>query len=74
MARLIREGGEETRRVCRPDGHVEQYARPPRWRVRFVVFYPDGNGVKMSRWVESLPVVYRIWYTLCIKGPSGRNV
>ncbi len=49
MARLIREGGEGTRQVRRPDGQARQYARSPRWRVRFVVSYPDGSRTIRSK-------------------------
>ena|GEM_PF-7116530 len=49
MAKLIREGGEGTRQVRRPDGHAEHYARAPRWRVRFVVSYPDGSRTIRSK-------------------------
>ncbi len=49
MAKLIREGGGGNRQVRRPDGHSEQYARSPRWRVRFVVSYPDGSRMVRSK-------------------------
>ena len=49
MARLIRERGEGTRQVRRSDGQAKQYARSPRWRVRFVVSYPDGSRTIRSK-------------------------
>lgn len=49
MAKLIREGGKGTLQVRRPDGEMELYARSPRWRVRFVVSYPDGSRMIRSR-------------------------
>jgi len=49
MARLIREGGNGSRQVRRPDGHTERYARSPRWRIRFGLSYPDGSQVLKSR-------------------------
>ena len=49
MAGLIREDGNGSRQVRRPDGHTEQYARAPRWRVRFGVFYPDGSRTVRSK-------------------------
>jgi len=49
VARLIQEGREGSRQVRRPDGEVKLYARSPRWRVRFVVFYPDGSRTTRSK-------------------------
>ena len=49
MARLIREGGEGNGQVRRPHGGAAPYARPSRWRVRFVVFYPDGSRTIRSK-------------------------
>jgi integrase len=49
VAKLVREGGNGSRQVRRADGHAEQYARSPRWRVRFVVSYPDGSRTIRSK-------------------------
>ena len=49
MARLIWEGGQGTRQTRRPDGRADMYARAPRWRVRFVVSYPDGSRAIRSK-------------------------
>ena len=49
MAKLIREGGGGSRQVRRPDGRAEQFARSPRWRIRYGLFYPDGSRVIRSK-------------------------
>jgi hypothetical protein len=49
MAKLIREDGGGHRQVRRPDGRTEQFARAPRWRVRYGLFYPDGSRVIRSK-------------------------
>jgi hypothetical protein len=46
MAKLIREDGGGHRRVRRPDGRTEQFARAPRWRIRYGLFYPDGDSTQ----------------------------
>ena len=49
MAKLIREDGRGHRQVRRPDGRTEQFARAPRWRIRYGLFYPDGSRVIRSK-------------------------
>jgi len=55
VARLIREGGEGARQVRRPDGEAKRYARSPRWRIRFVVSYPDGSRTIRSKMTPRKP-------------------
>ena len=49
MAKLIREDGGGHRQVRRPDGRTDQFARAPRWRIRYGLLYPDGSRVIRSK-------------------------
>jgi hypothetical protein len=55
MAKLIREDGGGHRQVRRPDGRTEQFARAPRWRIRYGLFYPDGSRVIRSKMTGRRP-------------------
>ncbi len=55
MAKLIREDGRGHGQVRRPDGRTEQFARVPRWRIRYRFFYPDGSRVVRSKMTGRKP-------------------